>query len=114
MTGSRLCPRTYSALIPSSVRTHAFESVRSTQGCGRSPAPPISIMRRKLRGYVFQFTRSDHGGRHIHVYRNDQELGVFDLFDGAIRGLEHEMNAQLREGLSEFIRELNERGFFRR
>lgn len=71
-------------------------------------------MRRKLRGYVLLFTSADHDGRHIHVYRNDRELGVFDLYHGAIRGLELEMNAQLREALTEFIKELNESGFFRR
>jgi hypothetical protein len=71
-------------------------------------------MRRKLRGYVLQFTSADHGGRHIHVYREGQELGVFDLIGGPIRGLDSEMNAQLREALAEFIGELNERGFFRR
>ena len=71
-------------------------------------------MRRKIRGYIFQFTSADHDGRHIHVYRNDHELGVFDLIDGSVRGLGCEMNVQLRGALSEFIEELNERGFFRR
>jgi hypothetical protein len=71
-------------------------------------------MRRKIHGYVLQFTSADHGGRHIHVYRNDFEIGVFDLIDGPIRGLEAHMNAQLREALTEFIKGLNERGFFRR
>ena len=43
-------------------------------------------MRRKYGGFILQFTRSDHGGRHIHVYRDDRELGVFDRIDGPIRG----------------------------
>jgi hypothetical protein len=71
-------------------------------------------MRRKIRGYILQFTSADHGGRHIHVYRDDREIGVFDLIDGPTRGLESAMNAQLREALTEFTKELNERGFFRR
>ncbi len=71
-------------------------------------------MRRKIRGYILQFTSADHGGRHIHVYRDDREIGVFDLIDGPVRGLEMVMNAQLREALDEFISQLNERGFFRR
>jgi len=71
-------------------------------------------MRRKIRGYVFQFTSADHGGRHVHVYLNDRELGVYDAGAGPIRGLEKAMNAQLRRALDQFIYELNERGFFRR
>ena len=71
-------------------------------------------MRRKIHGYVLQFTSADHAGRHIHVYRHDREIGVYDLVEGPVRGLEREMNAQLREALTEFIKELNERGFFRR
>jgi hypothetical protein len=71
-------------------------------------------MRRKLNGYVLQFTSADHSGRHIHVYRNEREVGVYDLVDGPIRGLEREMNAQLREALKQFILDLNERGFFTR
>lgn len=71
-------------------------------------------MRRKIRGYILQFTSADHHGRHIHVYRDGREVGVFDLVAGPVRGLAPEMNAQLREALAEFIRELNERGFFRR
>ena len=34
-------------------------------------------MRRKHAGYIFQFTLSDHEGRHIHVFKDDRELGVF-------------------------------------
>lgn len=71
-------------------------------------------MRRKIKGYFFQFTSADHRGRHVHVYRDGRELSVFDLIDGPGRGLEIAMNAQLREALDEFISELNERGFFRR
>ena len=71
-------------------------------------------MRRKIHGYILQFTSADHGGRHIHVYRHEREIGVYDLADGPIRGLASEMNPQLREALNAFIKELNERGFFRR
>jgi hypothetical protein len=70
-------------------------------------------MRRKIHGYILQFTSADHGGRHIHVYHNEHEIGVYDMVDGPIRGLESAMNGQLREALNEFIQELNERGFFR-
>jgi hypothetical protein len=51
-------------------------------------------MRRKIHGYILLFTSADHAGRHIHVYRHDREIGVYDLFDGPIRGLSTEMNAQ--------------------
>ena len=71
-------------------------------------------MRRKILGYIFQFTSADHHGRHIHVYRDERELGVYDLYDGPVRGLKTQMNAQLRVALDKFIYELNERGFFRR
>lgn len=71
-------------------------------------------MRRKINGYILLFTSADHGGRHIHVYRHEHEIGVYDLIDGPIRGLDAAMNAQLREALAEFIKELNERGFFHR
>ena len=71
-------------------------------------------MRRKIHGYILQFTSADHAGRHIHVYRHEREIGVYDLVDGPIRGLESEMNPQLREALDAFIKDLNERGFFRR
>jgi len=71
-------------------------------------------MRRKIDGYIFQFTTADHDGRHIHVYQNDHEIGVYDSVDGSIRGLEEHMNGKLRRALAQFINELNERGFFRR
>ena len=71
-------------------------------------------MRRKIHGYVFQFTSADHDGQHIHIYLNDREVGVYDAVAGAIRGLDRVMNAQLRTALDQFIYELNERGFFRR
>jgi hypothetical protein len=45
-------------------------------------------MRRKLHGYIFQFTRADHEGRHIHVFRDDRMIGVYDRVDGPIRGLD--------------------------
>jgi hypothetical protein len=45
-------------------------------------------MRRKHEGYIFQFTSSDHGGRHIHIFKDNRQLGVYDLIDGPIRGLE--------------------------
>jgi hypothetical protein len=71
-------------------------------------------MRRKIEGYIFQFTSADHDGRHIHVYQYDREIGVYDAEDGPIRGLEGRMNGKLRRALTRFIDELNERGFFRR
>ena len=45
-------------------------------------------MRRKIKGYIFQFTSADHDGRHVHVYRDNCEIGVYDKMAGPIRGLE--------------------------
>ncbi len=45
-------------------------------------------MRRKSGGYIFQFTASDHGGRHIHVFRDNRPVGVYDRVDGPVRGLD--------------------------
>jgi hypothetical protein len=56
-------------------------------------------MRKKIKGYILQFTRSDHEGRHIHVYKDDAEIGVYDREEGPIRGLEGEMNRGLRDAL---------------
>lgn len=70
-------------------------------------------VRKKVRGYILQFTSADHGGRHIHVYRENCELGVFDREQGPIRGLEDVWSAELQEIIEGFIKELNERGFFR-
>jgi len=69
-------------------------------------------MRRKLHGYVLQFTSADHHGRNIHVYQYGREIGVYDAISGPIRGLDSAMNVQLRGALDQFIHELNERGFF--
>jgi hypothetical protein len=68
-------------------------------------------MRRKIRGYILQFTRSDHDGRHIHVFRDNEEIGVFDRVDGPTRGLDQHLGKGLREALDEFIAFLDERGF---
>lgn len=69
-------------------------------------------MRRKYSGYIFQFTISDHGGRHIHVFIDDDEVGVYDKIDGPVRGLEKAWNKNLQAGLEKFISELHERGYF--
>jgi hypothetical protein len=45
-------------------------------------------MRLKINGYILLFTRADHEGRHIHVFKENRELGVFDRIDGPIRGLD--------------------------
>ena len=66
-------------------------------------------MRRKIKGYIFQFTRSDHDWRHIHVFVDDTEIGVFDRMDGPMRGLESHLGKKLREALDEFIALLDER-----
>jgi len=66
-------------------------------------------MRRKIRGYILLFTRSDHQGRHIHIYRDGNELGVYDRIDGPIRGLEEHFGKDLREAVKKFIEELNDR-----
>jgi hypothetical protein len=69
-------------------------------------------MRRKIKGYIFQFTSADHDGRHVHVYRDNCEIGVYDKVAGPIRGLEKKWNGELREAMNEFIKELNECGYF--
>ena len=66
-------------------------------------------MRKKIDGYILLFKRSDHDGRHIHIYRNGRELGVYDRIDGPIRGLGAHFGKSLRQAVDEFIEELNER-----
>lgn len=68
-------------------------------------------MRRKYRGYILQFTRSDHDGRHIHVFQNNRQIGVYDRIDGPIRGLEQLWNRDLEYAIARFLEELNERGY---
>lgn len=68
-------------------------------------------MRRKYGGYILQFTRSDHGGRHIHVFRDNRPVGVYDRVDGPICGLESEWNRELAEAMTRFLEELNVRGY---
>jgi hypothetical protein len=68
-------------------------------------------VRRMISGYILQFTRSDHGGRHLHVYKDDREIGVYDRVDGPLRGLQEHWGEDLREAVDEFIEELDERGF---
>jgi hypothetical protein len=67
-------------------------------------------MRRRYNGFILQFTRSDHEGRHIHVYRDNRQLGVFDRLTGPIRGLEEWWSRDLQEAIERFIRDLHERG----
>jgi hypothetical protein len=69
-------------------------------------------MRYKFKGYIFLFTRADHEGRHIHVYRGNDLLGVYDREAGPVRGLAPYWNKDLRMGVEAFILRLNERGFF--
>ena len=69
-------------------------------------------MRYKFKGYIFLFTLADHAGRHIHVYRGNDLLGVYDRVDGPVRGLERHWNKDLRAGIEAFILQLNERGYF--
>jgi hypothetical protein len=69
-------------------------------------------MRFKHNGYIFLFIRSDHDGHHIHVFKDDKQLGVYDRHRGAIRGLEKEWNKKLQEGIEAFIVKLNDRGYF--
>jgi hypothetical protein len=64
---------------------------------------------KKNAGYILQFKRSDHEGRHIHIYRDGKELGVYDRMDGPVRGLEAHFGKDLRMAVAEFIKELNER-----
>ena len=66
----------------------------------------------KYEGYIFQFTVSDHDGRHIHVFKDDSPVGVYDRVDGPIRGLDREWNRSLQIGLERFIKDLNDRGYF--
>ena len=69
-------------------------------------------MRQKYKSYIFQFTRADHEGRHIHVNKDNDLIGVYDQIDGPIRGLEKVWNKDLRTGIESFILKLNERGYF--
>ena len=69
-------------------------------------------MRLKINGFILLFTRADHGGRHIHVFKDNRELGVYDRIDGPIRGLEAHFGKNLREALDEFIALLNECGLW--
>lgn len=66
-------------------------------------------MRRKYYGYILQYTRSDHFGRHIHVYWNDRQLGVYDLIDGPIRGLAQAWNRNIEKAIEVFLEEIDER-----
>jgi hypothetical protein len=68
------------------------------------------FMRLKINGYILLFTRADHEGRHIHVFKDNRELGVYDRMDGPIRGLDAHLGKNLREALEQFIELLNERG----
>jgi len=56
--------------------------------------------------------RSDHEGGHIHVFRDNKLMGVYDRVRGPIRGLELVWNKNLQEGIESFIVKLNERGYF--
>ena len=67
-------------------------------------------MRLKINGFILLFTRADHEGRHIHVFKDNRELGVYDRIDGPICGLEDHFGKNLREALYQFIELLNERG----
>ena len=67
-------------------------------------------MRLKINGFILLFTRADHGGRHIHFFKDNKELGVYDRICGPICGLEDHFGKNLREALDEFIELLNERG----
>ena len=69
-------------------------------------------MRLKINGYILLFTRADHEGRQIHVFKDNRELGVFDRIDGPIRGLDAHFGKNLREALEQFIDLLNERGLW--
>ena len=58
-------------------------------------------MRLKINGFILLFTRADHGGRHINVFKDNRELGVYDRIDEPIRGLEDLFGKNLREALDE-------------
>jgi hypothetical protein len=45
------------------------------------------------------------------VFRDNEEIGVFDRVDGPTRGLDQHLGKGLREALDEFIALLDERGF---
>ena len=53
-------------------------------------------MRLKINGFILLFTRADHEGRHIHVFKDNRELGVYDRIGGPIRGLEDHFGKNLR------------------
>lgn len=51
---------------------------------------------------------SDHDGTHIHIYKGDDELGVYDLAkDEPIRGLR--LTKQLIDAIGKFRDELDDR-----
>lgn len=68
-------------------------------------------MRRKILGFILVYIRSDHGGQHVHVYRDNHPLGVYDRSRGPIRGLEGEWGPVLRDAIAQFEEELHARGY---
>lgn len=68
-------------------------------------------MRKKILGFILVYIRSDHDGRHVHVYRDNRPLGVYDRSLGPIRGLEKVWGPDLRKAISLFEEELRARGY---
>lgn len=63
-------------------------------------------MRWKIHGYILTFTSCDHGGTHIHVYSDDDVLGVWDMARRRpIRGLK--LNRKLKDALKKFEDEIH-------
>lgn len=65
-------------------------------------------MRRKIGGFILLFTRADHDGRHVHIYKDGKELGVYDRINGPIRGLERHWGKSLQKAVEAFKVELDE------
>ena len=64
----------------------------------------------KKAGYIWLHKSSDHGGRHIHVYDGTREIGVYDLIEGPIRGLEIIWSPRLQKATEEIIKEIEDAG----
>lgn len=62
----------------------------------------------KINGYILNWRQSDHEGTHIHVYRDNCEIGVWDMARSQpIRGLK--LSKKLKEAIGEFTHEIHNR-----
>lgn len=65
-------------------------------------------MKAKINGYILNWRQSDHEGTHIHLYRGNRQIGVWDIARGkAIRGLK--LSKKLKEAIEKFQHEIDQR-----